>query len=190
MRRSEFRRGNLSGFGKIVNNSLDNLGLQHKMKEYQAIEKWKNVVGPHIAASSVADKIRDGILFVCCKSSAWSNELTLHKEDIINKLNSAVGKKIITDIRFSARGYTKLSQQRKKDPVSTESIDMNKIDVDSESASRVASIAPSEDLANKIRKAIITSKRLTELKRQEGWKQCPKCSELHKDEYEICNNCR
>lgn len=190
MRRSEFRRGNLSGFGKLVNHSLEDLGLQQKMREYQAVEKWQDVVGPHIAASSAAEKVRDGILFVCCKSSAWSNELTLHKPDIIKKLNSAVGKKIITDIRFSARGYTRLSQQRKKDPVNVEATDLEKIEVDSEVASRVASIAPSKDLAGKIREAIITSKRLAELKLQEGWKKCPKCSELHNDQHEICKNCR
>ena len=190
MRRSSFRKGSLAGFGRLVNNSLEELGLQHKIREYQVVEKWADVVGPHIAASSAADKVWDGILYVCCKSSAWSNELSLHKEDIIKKLNSAVGKKIVLDIRFSAKGFAKASQKKSKNLGSEETADLEAIEVDSEVASKVAAIAPSEDLADKIREAIITSKRLTELKRQEGWKTCPKCSELHKDDYEICNNCR
>ena len=190
MRRSSFRKGSLAGFGRLVNNSFEELGLQHKIREYQVVEKWADVVGPHIAASNAADKVRDGILYVCCKSSTWSNELSLHKEDIIKKLNSAVGKKIVTDIRFSAKGFAKLTQQRTKNPINEETTDLEAIEVDSEVASKAASVAPSEDLADRIREAIITSKRLTELKRQEGWKKCPKCSELHNDTYEICNKCR
>ena len=42
----------------------------------------------------------DGILFVKVESSTWRSELTLHKENIIKKLNKKVGKPVIAEIRF------------------------------------------------------------------------------------------
>ena len=190
MRRSSFRRGNLSRVGGLVNGTMDELGLRHKILEHQAVDKWKVVVGPQIAASSVAERVRDGILFVCCKSSTWSSELTLHKDDILKRLNASVGKKVITDIRFSARGFSRLSQSVVEEVAKIDPVALETIDVDSQVASKVASTAPTSELAQRIQQAIITSKRLAELKRREGWKKCPKCRELHDGEHEMCDNCR
>ncbi len=86
--------------------------MQQRILEQQAMAKWREVVGPQIAASSRPDSVREGMLFVTCKSSMWSSELSLHKPDIVKRLNAAVGKKIIEDIRFTARGFRKADRWR------------------------------------------------------------------------------
>ncbi len=191
--RSGLRRGNLNRVGGLVNNSLEALGLRHRIVEHQALARWDEVVGPQIAASSLAEKVRDGVLFVCCKSSMWSNELSLHKRDIIKRLNVAVGKQIIKDIRFSARGFRKAAGEAREEEQSSEAKGLETIPLsegESESAHQVASAAPTDELADRIARAVTTSKRLTEFKRREGWKQCPKCSQLHGGEHDVCDNCR
>ena len=105
MRSSGPRRSRISRVGSFVKPTLQDLGVQGKVLEQQALAKWREVVGPQIAASSKADAIRDGVLFVTCKSSMWSSELSLHRQDITKRLNAAVGREIITDIRFTARGF-------------------------------------------------------------------------------------
>lgn len=192
MRRGSFRRGSMYRLGGLVNQSMDALGLQHKILQYQAVDKWASVVGSHIAAATVADGVREGVLFICCKSSAWCNELSLHKGDILKRLNAAVGKKVITDIRFSARGYRKAISQNKAENPYARIKGLDRVQIDEkeiEVAKQVASVSPSEELASRIQKAILTSKRLKELKIQEGWKQCPKCKELHNGKNELCDNC-
>lgn len=193
MRRSSARRGSLNRAGGIVNKSLDRLGVRHRILEHQALAKWDEVVGPQIAASSAAEKVRDGVLFVCCKSSMWCNELSLHKEAILEKLNSGVGRKVITDIRFSARGLRPAAGQARKEEESSEAKDLEAIRLDearSEFASTTASVAEDRELAERIVKAVRTSERMAELKRQEGWRECPKCSRLHNGSNEVCDNCR
>lgn len=192
-RRSGFRRGRLSRAGGLLNNSLDKLGLRHKILEHQAIAKWREVVGKHIAASTIPEKVRDGVMFVTCKSSVWSSELSFHKNDIIRKLNTAAGRNVITDIRFSARGFAQAAREARKEesPKAEKSLEAIPVDdAQREAAAKVAAVCPAKELAEKVQRAVITSKRLVELKRQEGWKECPKCRGLHNGSGDICGNCR
>lgn len=193
MRRPCFRGGKLTQLGGMVNNSLDQMGLSHKILEYKAVSKWKEVVGPQIAASTIVDKVRDGILFVCCKSSVWSNEMSFHKLDIIKRLNNEVGKDVIKDIMFSTKGYRKAIEEIQKERFGTRVINLEAVKIDEEEeivASKVASKVPSSELAEKIQKAVLSSKRLTKVKIEEGWKECIKCSRLHNGKNDICGNCR
>lgn len=172
-----------------MKSTLQGLGVQEKILEQQVIGKWKQTVGPQIAASSRAESVREGVLFVCCKSSMWSNELTLHKTDIMAKLNAAVGKKIVKDIRFSARGFRKEQlkpEEDKSTPLESIALDQD----DKQAAEEAASKCESEDLAKKVMQAVLTSKRMRELKLQEGFRPCKKCGELHDGDYETCDSCR
>jgi len=159
--------------GGIVNNTLDEMGVRQKILEGQAVNRWREVVGPHIAASSAAQNVRDGVLYVACKSSMWANELMLHRQDIIKRLNKALGRKVVSDIRFSAKGFKRVSGAASKEEISSRVRNLDAVKISDEQidiARKVASECASEELAKKIEKAIITSKRLAELKRIEGMK--------------------
>lgn len=169
MNRPSFRRSSMSRLGGVVNNTLDELGLRSRVLEHQAVDRWAEVVGPHIASSSTAQRVQDGILFVGCKSSMWANELALHKDQIVKRLNKALGRGVVKDIRFSARGYKRQQAPSKEASVSPwkslEAIQLPEEDV--KAAQSAAASSPSAELAERIEKAILTSKRLAELKRRE-----------------------
>jgi len=76
------------------------LGIKKKLQEYDAVLRWEEIVGQQIARVTVATRITKGILFVRVKSSAWRNELTMRKVEIKEKLNTALGEDIVTDIKF------------------------------------------------------------------------------------------
>lgn len=176
-----------------MNNSLDEFGLRQKVLERQAMSRWGEIVGKQVASSSIPENVREGVMFVACKSSMWANELTLLKTSIIKKYSKSFGRMVIKDIRFSARGFKRAYELAHKDDPQSEPIDFKKIDIreeDKELASKVASISSSKELAEKIEKAVLAGKKLSELKRREGWKTCPKCSALHNSSHDICNNCR
>lgn len=149
-----FRRSNISRVGGMLKDTLQGLGIQERVLEQKALAKWKEVVGSHIAASTTPEAVRDGILFVCCKSSMWSSELSLHKDDIVKRLNSAVGKTVVKDIRFSARGFRKAEAEEKQTARAPKPL----MPEDVQAADEVASGVSSEELAEKIRQAILTSK--------------------------------
>jgi predicted nucleic acid-binding Zn ribbon protein len=74
-----------------------------KIKGYQIISNWKNLVGKEIAQSSQPIKIQDKCLFLAVKSNVWANELNLRKGELIEKINQEAGEKIISNILFKAR---------------------------------------------------------------------------------------
>lgn len=71
-----------------------------KLKGYQAINCWEEVVGEEIARHSQPIKIQDQTLFLKVKSSVWANELNLKKGELIQKFNLKAGEEIISNILF------------------------------------------------------------------------------------------
>ena len=190
MRRGSFRKGNISRLGGFLRSTLQDLGVQEKILEQQALAKWKQSVGPQIAASTRPEYIRDGVLFIACKSSMWSSELALHKNDIVGKLNAAVGKPVVKDIRFSARGFRKPVDEVSKDVKATPVDSIPLDEQEAKSAEETAALCESDELASRVKRAIMTSKRLREAKLQDGFRPCVKCGELHNEEHERCDVCR
>lgn len=91
--------------GSVLNEVLQQYGLTQRLKEFQVVEAWPEVVGPHIAKLTDAREVRDGRLYVEVSSterasSAWRNELFFMKADIITKLNRKIGQNIVHDIMF------------------------------------------------------------------------------------------
>ncbi len=79
---------------------LKNLGIETKIKQYEALNIWSKIVGEKVAAATTVEKVREGILYVRVKNSAWRNELVYMKQEILTKIDKAVGSNVIRDIWF------------------------------------------------------------------------------------------
>ena len=189
---SRYSRSKIDGLGKLLDSTLDQLGMRHKLMECQALQKWPEIVGPKIANAALVETVRDGILFVSCKSHTWANELTLHKAEILKRMNSALGGKVVKEIRFSGRGFASLARQRRKEEkTADEKVPSSQpvSDKDLKAADDVAAQCTDEELKQRVRSAILSAKRLWNTRREEGWKECPECGALHKQDTDICDRC-
>lgn len=74
-----------------------------KIKGYQIVSNWENLVGKEIAKSSQPIKIQDKCLFLAVKSNVWANELNLRKGELVEKINREAGEEIISNILFKVR---------------------------------------------------------------------------------------
>jgi len=63
---------------------------------------WDRVVDERVRKHTEPIKITNRKLYVTTSSSAWAQELTFLKTEIIEKFNSTAGEEAISDIRFSA----------------------------------------------------------------------------------------
>jgi predicted nucleic acid-binding Zn ribbon protein len=84
------------GLGDVIRE----LGLGKKIRQYEAIDVWKDVVGESIAGVTEAEYIAGGKLFVRVARPTWRNELVYLKRELMEKLNTALGDEIVTDIIF------------------------------------------------------------------------------------------
>ncbi|MEO8447543.1 MAG: DUF721 domain-containing protein [bacterium] len=79
---------------------MNYIGLDLRMQELEILNVWNECVGDAIAKFSTPVEIRRNKLFVSVENAAWRYELSLKKNEIIEKLNLNLKKKIIRDIIF------------------------------------------------------------------------------------------
>lgn len=87
--------------GTVLSSLMQELGLGKKLKQYEAVRVWREIVGERIAKVAIATKIINGTLIVKVAKSTWRNELSLMKKEIIAKINAALKEEIVKDIKFS-----------------------------------------------------------------------------------------
>ena len=86
--------------GQSINSLLNQLGVENKVKSYQIIELWPDIVGEKISEIAKAERVFEKILYVKVKGTTWRTELLFQKMEILRKIDNTIGKNIIKDIRF------------------------------------------------------------------------------------------
>ncbi len=84
--------------GALVQEQIQKLGLEKKIKESQAVLIYKEVVGSQIAAISEAVDLRGGKLFVKVHSPTWKEELMFTRHLIAEKINKELGAEVVKQV--------------------------------------------------------------------------------------------
>ncbi len=84
----------------VLNTYLFKMGLDVGVNQEQAVDIWPTAVGEKIAENTTVQDVKHGVLFVRANSPVWAQELQFQKKEVLFKINSALGKKTIKDIRF------------------------------------------------------------------------------------------
>jgi predicted nucleic acid-binding Zn ribbon protein len=61
---------------------------------------WGQAVGEAIAVNARPHAFKGGLLMVNVAGSVWAQQLQFQKNNLIRKINSALGKDLVADIRF------------------------------------------------------------------------------------------
>ncbi len=81
------------------------LGLARDLEGWRAVEEWPRLVGPRVARHTRAVGFRDGALQVEVDGSAWMQELSFLKRELLTNIHRQPGTDLVRDIRFIiARG--------------------------------------------------------------------------------------
>lgn len=95
MRRSYYRP-----ISEVIKEYLEDLKLTNKLKEYEAIKLWEELLGKSVASRTKEIKIKDGTLYVKIGSTLVKQELLMIKDSIIQKINDKIGDEIVNNIVF------------------------------------------------------------------------------------------
>ncbi len=79
---------------------MQHFGLDARMHELKILDVWKEAVGDAIASYSSPVQLRKNKLLVSVESAAWRYELSLRKQEIIDRLNGHLDRKIVREIIF------------------------------------------------------------------------------------------
>ena len=82
-----------------LNTALKREHLDKAIRQNKALFIWEDVVGKAVAKNATPEEVKHGILIVRALTPVWRNEITIKKKEILEKLNSKLGKKTIKDMR-------------------------------------------------------------------------------------------
>ncbi len=99
---------------QVLANFLRRSGLQHKLAKYQFVQYWPQIVGKAIADKARPEALRNGVLQVSVKNSAWAQELSFQKNVIKSRLNAFLGaENSVKDIQFYVAADDQLAAKRR-----------------------------------------------------------------------------
>lgn len=86
--------------GQVLASLLKSFRRDGQMQLLQIWEVWPQVVEPAVAQNARPAAMKDDLLVVHVSSSPWVHKLRFMKQDIVAKLNAAVGDGVVRDISF------------------------------------------------------------------------------------------
>ena len=113
----------LSPLGRILNRSFKSLGIDFKIAQQKVIDQWLEIVGESIDSVTKPRYFKFRTLFVNVSDSMWLHQLVFMEDQIKEKINKSMGRKLVQKIYFK---IGELSASKAKKPLEKEdsSIDL------------------------------------------------------------------
>jgi predicted nucleic acid-binding Zn ribbon protein len=86
--------------GGILQKALQAANIDVDLNLHKLWERWTDLVGPVIAENARPAAIKGRLLLIHVSSAPWMQQLYYLKDELMEKLNSALGKESVKDIRF------------------------------------------------------------------------------------------
>lgn len=86
--------------GVALQELVGSIGIGKTLRQYEVVTSWPALVGEQIAKVSTAKRMENGVLFVEVANAPWRAELTMRRGEIARKINAALGKNVVKEIRF------------------------------------------------------------------------------------------
>ncbi len=93
-------QGDLSHIGGILPGLLKTCRRQPEGALTQIWDLWESIVGEMLAENARPAAIKGRLILVHVESPAWVHHLQFLKPGLIKKINDALGKPLVDDIRF------------------------------------------------------------------------------------------
>ena len=86
--------------GALLSKTMAALGLDERVREGEVLAAWKEIVGDFLAANSMPDRLRDGVLHVRVLQPAIRYELERLRPQVVGKLRERFGQRTVREARF------------------------------------------------------------------------------------------
>ncbi len=94
-----FRR-EVKSIAELLRSNLRRQGLETPLLQKRLVEAWPAVAGSVISRYTTNIYIRNQTLFVHLSSPALRADLSMRRKELTERLNAAVGSRVIVDIKF------------------------------------------------------------------------------------------
>jgi predicted nucleic acid-binding Zn ribbon protein len=94
------RKAKFVHIGNIIGDVLKNYRRESDAELIMVWQIWDSIVGDVISPNAKPAAFKGRVLLVHVSSSTWIHQLQFLKKEMIAKLNQALGKTLIDDLKF------------------------------------------------------------------------------------------
>jgi len=87
-----------AGVASVLSSLLQRIDPEHQILLWQ---KWNEAVGERIASRAQPTRFADGVLIVNTSSHTWAQELQLLRDDLVVRINRALGDDLVREIQIT-----------------------------------------------------------------------------------------
>jgi len=100
------RRKDAVPLSSILDAFLESLRMPHVAFLVSLRKKWPEIAGPLVARNAIPLSLRNGVLTVVVRNSAWAQELRMSTTTMIGRIRETAGERIpVSDIRFTVGSF-------------------------------------------------------------------------------------
>lgn len=93
-------KGGPERLASVLQGVLEKHGVDKQIERLGVLELWPEIVGEQLARVTKAKGVEEAALFVEVRSSAWLSELSMMKDDFLERVNERLGEAAIDRIVF------------------------------------------------------------------------------------------
>ena len=86
--------------GAILEKTLKSFRPKHDMEMLRIFDLWEDAVGESISTNTRPAAFKGDLLLVHVSSSAWMHHLYFQKQELLEKINSALGHDLVRELKF------------------------------------------------------------------------------------------
>jgi len=176
--------------GQALRDAIERSGFARTLEERGCLSLWPQVVGEDVARATLAERFRDGVIYVRVRSSVWACELAFFREGFIREINERLGRELVRDIRFRVGEIPTPAPPPDQHPQPTHTEE--EACLDAASMARVeeaASAIKSDALRARVRSILIREQARRAKRLEQGWRTCPSCGATHHNDVDLCPLC-
>ncbi len=98
-------RSELIPVGDVIATLMTDGTLPYRPDDIEIWRVWKQVVGETYAENCQPSKIRKKQLTITVTDSIWLQELSFHKEIILERINGKLGRKAVDSIKITVGAF-------------------------------------------------------------------------------------
>ena len=86
---------------------IKSLGITRKLDSGRVLAAWTEAVGAQVASRASAESLEGGVLTVVVPDSTWRYQLSLTRQEMIDRLNQVLGSPVVKDLYLVAASRRK-----------------------------------------------------------------------------------
>ena len=130
----------LKRLDQVVENVIQVYGYDSKISEARVFLVWEDIVGQFIAENTQPSSLVEGKFRVWVKNSVLLSELHLLSRNLIDKINSKIGKSVVRELRFQLKQFSCSRQENQPQKVAKTNCQVGAIGLDQEISQKINSV--------------------------------------------------